>query len=93
MSSRNGFWASARSEAADIADTFWQDKESASIKMRNWISVLWKSPEMIGEHSFTERVGCMARVTWKHTLPCVKWTANVNLLYDSGNSNWGSVTT
>ena len=25
-------------------------------------------------------------VTWKHALPCVKWTANGNLLHDSGNS-------
>lgn len=72
MSSCNGCWASAKSEVADIADTFWQDKESASIKMRNWLSVLWKSPEMIGEHSFKERVGCMVSVTWKHTLPYVK---------------------
>ena len=28
-----------------------------------------------------------------YTLPYVKQTANGNLLYDSGNSNWGSVTT
>ena len=27
------------------------------------------------------------RITWKHTLPYVKWTANGNLLYNSGNSN------
>ena len=27
------------------------------------------------------------------TLPCVKYTAHGNLLCDSGNSNWGSVTT
>ena len=40
-----------------------------------------------------ERVGCMERVTWKHTLPYVKWIANGNLLYDSGNSNLGLVTT
>ena len=33
------------------------------------------------------------RVTWQLTLPYVKYTANGNLLYDSGNSNWGSVTT
>ena len=40
-----------------------------------------------------ERVGCTERVTWKHTLPYVKQRANGNLLYDSGNSNWGSVRT
>ena len=33
-----------------------------------------------------ERVGCMARVTWKFTLPYVKQIPNGNLLYDSGNS-------
>ena len=40
-----------------------------------------------------ERVGCMERVTWKLTLPCVKQTAKGNLLHDSGNSNRGSVST
>ena len=35
----------------------------------------------------------MDRVTWKHTLPYVKYIANGNLLYDSGNLSWGSVTT
>ena len=40
-----------------------------------------------------ERVRCMERVTWKLTLPYVKETANGNLLYDSGDSNQGSVTT
>ena len=29
----------------------------------------------------------MERVTWKFTLPCVKYMANRNLLYASGNSN------
>ena len=38
-----------------------------------------------------ERVGCVERVTWKHTPPYVKQTANGNVLYDSGNSNQGSV--
>ena len=28
-----------------------------------------------------------------YTLPCVKQIASGNLLYDSGNANWGSVTT
>ena len=32
-------------------------------------------------------------VTWKHTLPYVKQIANGNLLYDSGRSNQGSITT
>ena len=40
-----------------------------------------------------ERVRCMERVTWKLTLPCVKYIANWNLLYGSGNSNKGSVST
>ena len=40
-----------------------------------------------------DRVDCMDRVTWKLTLPYVKETANGNLLYDSGDSNQGSVTT
>jgi len=34
-----------------------------------------------------ERVGCMEKVAWKHTLPYVKQIANGNLLYDSRNSN------
>ena len=40
-----------------------------------------------------ERVRCKERVTWKLTLPCVKQIANGSLLYDSGNSNRGSVST
>ena len=32
-------------------------------------------------------------VTWKLTLPYVKYVANGNLLYGSGNSNRGSVST
>ena len=39
------------------------------------------------------RVRCMERVTWKLTLPYVKSTANRKLLYGSGNSNKGSVST
>ena len=35
----------------------------------------------------------MERVTWKLTLPYVKWIANGNFLYGSGNSNKGSVST
>jgi len=35
----------------------------------------------------------MDRVTWKLTSPYVKYKDNGNLLYDSGNSNWGSVST
>ena len=37
-----------------------------------------------------ERVRCMERVTWKLTLPCVKWIANGNLLYGLGNQNRSS---
>ena len=40
-----------------------------------------------------ERVRCMERVTGKLTLPYVKYIANGNLLYGSGNSNMGSVST
>ena len=40
-----------------------------------------------------ERVRCMERVTWKFTLPYVKYIANGNLLYSTGNSNRGSVST
>ena len=36
-----------------------------------------------------ERVRCMERETWKLTLSFVKWTANGNLLYVSGNPNQG----
>jgi len=35
----------------------------------------------------------MERVAWKHTLPDVKNIADGNMLYDSGNSNQGLVTT
>ena len=37
-----------------------------------------------------ERVRCMERVTWKLTLPYVKYIANRNFLNGSGNSNRGS---
>ena len=40
-----------------------------------------------------ERVRCMERVTCKLTLPYVKYLANGNLLYGSGNSNRGYVST
>ena len=40
-----------------------------------------------------ERERCKQRVTWKLTLPYVKQIANRNLLYGSGNSNRGSVST
>ena len=40
-----------------------------------------------------EKVRCMERITWKLTLPYVKYIANGNLLYTSGNSNRGSVST
>jgi len=35
-----------------------------------------------------ERVRCMERVTWKLTLPYVKYIANRNLLYGSGTHTW-----
>ena len=34
----------------------------------------------------------MERLTWKLTIPYVRQIVNENLLYDSGNSNRGSVT-
>ena len=40
-----------------------------------------------------ERVRCMERVIWKLTLPYVKQIDNGNLVYGSGNSNRGSVST
>ena len=40
-----------------------------------------------------ERVRCMERVTWKLTSQYVKQIASGNLLYGSGNSNRGSVST
>ena len=40
-----------------------------------------------------ERVRRMGKATWKLTSPYVKSTANGNLLYGSGNSNRGSVST
>ena len=40
-----------------------------------------------------ERVRCMERVTWKLTLPYVKYIANWNFLYESANSNRRSVST
>ena len=40
-----------------------------------------------------EKVKCMGTVTCKLTLPYVKETASGNLLYDSRNSNRGSIAT
>ena len=40
-----------------------------------------------------EKVKCMETVTWKLTLPYVKEIASGNLLYDSRNSNRGSMAT
>ena len=39
-----------------------------------------------------ERMRCIERVTWKLTILYVKKIADVNSLYDSANSNMGSVT-
>ena len=39
-----------------------------------------------------ERMRCMERVTWKLIILYVKKIADVNSLYDSANSNMGSVT-
>ena len=40
-----------------------------------------------------ERVRYTERITWKLTLPYVKEIASGNLLYDSRNSNRGSMAT
>ena len=40
-----------------------------------------------------ERVSCMDRVTWELISPHVIQIGNGNLLYGSGNSNRGSVST
>ena len=40
-----------------------------------------------------DRMRSMERLTWKLTLPYVKYIANGNLLYGSGKSNRGSVST
>ena len=40
-----------------------------------------------------ERMRCMERITQELTIPYVKYIANGNLLYGSGNSNRGSVST
>ena len=44
-------------------------------------------------HEEREGKGEMYGVTWKLTLPYVKQIANGNLLYGSGNSKRGSVST
>ena len=66
---------------------WWTYFQSSSGEHRHW--------EQPHGHSWQgkERMGGMQRVTRKHILPYVKQTANGNLLYDSGNSNQGSVTT
>ena len=40
-----------------------------------------------------KRVRCMERIIWKFILPYVKYIANGNLLYVSGNSNRGFAST
>ena len=52
-----------------------------------------KRPMETGREGRRERVRYMERVTWKLTLPYVKYIANRNLLYGSVNSNRGSVST
>ena len=38
-------------------------------------------------HSGGRKMRDMLRVTLKPVIPCVKWTAGRDLLYDAGNSN------
>ena len=55
----------------------------------------WRNIEsrLMDMRKVEERVRYMERVTWKLTLPCVKQIAKGNLLFISGNSNRGSVST
>ena len=53
----------------------------------------WRNREQTYGHSRGKRMRCMKRVTWKLTLPYIKYIANGNLLYDSENSKRGSVST
>ena len=47
----------------------------------------WRNRQRIDLRTWgEERVRCMERVTWKFTLPYVKYIANGNLLYGSGGS-------
>ena len=48
---------------------------------------------LMGTGRGEERVRYMERVTRKLTLPYVKYVANGNFLYVSGNSNRGSLST
>ena len=50
----------------------------------------WRNRHREQTYGHGERGGegvCMERVTWKLTLPYVKWIASENLLYDAGSSN------
>ena len=55
----------------------------------------WRNREnkFMGMGGGEDRVRCMERVTWKLILPYVKQRANKTLLYVSGTSNRGYVST
>ena len=63
------------------------------VLMKLFVGQQWRHRHREQTMDMEEKVGCMERVTCKRTSPYVKQIANGNLLYDSGNSNWGSVTT
>jgi len=50
-----------------------------------------KRTDLLTQRRGEERVRHMERVTWKLTLPYVKYIADGNLLNDSGNSTRGPV--
>ena len=70
--------------------------ESRKMALKNlFTGQQWKKVHREQTYGHRERggEGEMGRVTRKLTLPCVKQIANGSLLYDSGNSNRGSVST
>ena len=68
--------------------------ESRKIVLKNlFTDQQWRNRHREQTYGHGKRVRCMERVTWKLTLPYVKCIANGNLLYGSGNTNRGSVST
>ena len=71
--------------------------ESRKMVLKNLLTVQqWRNKHREYIYGHGDRGGkreIMERVMWKLTLPYVKSIANRNLLYGSGNSNRGSVST
>jgi len=84
-----------------LATTIREEKEIKGIWIRKEVKLSLFASDMVldienrlmemGREK--ERVRCMERVMWKLMLPYVKYVANGNLLYVSGNSNRSSVST